>query len=170
MYEYGTKDIERAMQSVLQVLNRRSIPSEETEDLREEFKAIWDDIQVFRNDAAYSAFVNEYIADEHRRYTNPREGEKRRTEPLCGCPSPTCALKRGELPAAAKTRQGSVTQHQSPEQAVTNVIQSHTEPYVLRESDREWWRKTGEPLSDLMDLRARADNLDKSYDVPMPTR
>lgn len=164
MYEYGSNDIERAMRSVLQVLNRKSIPPEETKGLRADFKAIWDDIQVFRSDAAYTSFINEYIADEHRKATTPRDDEDPRSEPLCGCPSPSCALKRGELPAPARTRQGSVTQHLSPQEAVMNTIQSHTEPYVLREADKAWWRATGEPLSDLMELKARADNLDREYD------
>jgi hypothetical protein len=165
MYEYGSRDIEKAMRTVLQVLNRKAIPPEETKALREEFKEIWDDIQVFRSDAAYTSFVNEYIADEHRKSNTPREGEESRSDPLCGCPSPSCALKRGELPAAARTRQGSVTQHLSPQEAVMNEIQSHREPIVLREADREWWRVTGEPLSDLMDLQARADTLDREYDT-----
>lgn len=164
MYDYGSKDIERSMRTVLQVMNREAIPPEETQELREEFRELWDDVQVFRSDAAYTSFINEYIADEYQRATNPRDDQGKRTEPLCGCPSPSCALKRGELPAGARTREGSVTQHLSPQEAVMNVIQKHREPHVLREADRAFWRETGEPLSDLMELKARADQLDRDYD------
>lgn len=165
MYEYGTREIERAMEAVLEVLNRDIIPEEEKEPIREDFQSLWDDIQVFRSDVAYSSFVGEYIADEHRKATEPREDEEPREKPLCGCPSPTCALKRGELPAPARTREGSVTQQLSAEEAVANVIQKHREPHVLREADREWWKATSEPISELLDVKARANALDRKHDT-----
>lgn len=167
MYEYGSEDISDAMEEVVGVLNRRRIPQEEKEDIREDFRDIWDDIQIFRSDVAYASFVGEYIADEHQRKTNPADDQEKREKPLCGCSSPTCALKRGELPAPAKTREGSIAQPQTAEEAVANVIKSHREPFVLREADQEWWRATGEPLSDLMDVKARAVALDKEYNVAL---
>lgn len=168
MYEYGTKEIEDAMETILQVLNRSLIPPEEKETIREDFRRIWDDIQAFRSDVAYVSFVGEYIADEHERATDPSEDEEPREKPLCGCPSPTCALKRGELPAPARTRQGSVAQPLTAEEAVANVIQSHRDPHVLREADREWWRETSEPISELLDVKARAVSLDREYDTALP--
>lgn len=167
MYEYGTKEIEDAMKEVLQVLNHPNIPEEEKDPIRDDFNDLWDDIQVFRSDVAYTSFIGEYIADEHQRATNPSEDEKRRKKPLCGCPSPTCALKRGELPAPARTRQGSLTQQLTAEEAVANVIQKHREPHVLREADREWWKATSEPISELLDVEARAMSLDEKHETAL---
>lgn len=168
MYEHSDKDIKNALGFILKTLNRRAIPLEEREPLREDFTEIWPDLQILRSDAAYTSHVDDYIRDEYERRQNPDDDEEKREKPLCGCPSPTCPLRRGELPAAARTRHGSLIGNKTPEQAVANEIQTHQNPYVLREADRDWWETTSEPVAELLELEARAERLMNEYDGPPP--
>lgn len=173
MYGANERHIEKALQSILLVLNRTTIPESEKRPLREDFQALWEDIQMFRSDAAYVQHIAQYVSAEHQRRVNPDSGDADdgndgRERPLCGCSSPTCALKRGELPAPARTREGGVVGHLSAEQAVANTIQRHRDPYVLQEADRDWWETTGEPLSQLLDLKSRAESIEADAIGPHP--
>lgn len=164
MYEFDQRDVETAIERILQILNRSYIPADEREALRESLADVWDDIQVFRSEDAYSTHVAAYVADEYDRRHNPAEGQERRELPLCGCSSPTCALKRGELPAPARVNQGSILQTRRPEQAVSHVLQRHSQPFVLQEADGDWRRTVSGPLMDLLEVRAQAEQLDSQHD------
>ena len=154
----------RALKGIVMALNRAAITEDEKEPLREGFSRLWPELQAYRGHRRYIDHVSEYITTEYEK-RNPDEGESQRREtPLCGCASPSCALKRGELPAQARVRQGGLLQTQTPEQAVANEIQRHTNPYVLREADRDWRRVTSEPVAELMDLHGEASRLMEKYD------
>ena len=59
-----------------------------------------------------------------------------RQVPLCGCGSPTCALKRGELPAACRDRSGGLLNPRSPIERVNDWIQRHPRPHAIATAHR----------------------------------
>lgn len=159
MHLYKPRDIKNAIDVIMRALRRPGIKETAKEDLREGFAEIWDDLQPFRDAQSYQTHVSRYISEEFRRKHDPREGEEKRQQPLCGCNSPTCPLKRGELLPAAKVNPGGVIDSRSPEQAIANAIQRHPRPFVLEEATQDWHRQTGEPLAELYELKAEARKL-----------
>lgn len=153
MDEYRT--VREAVDTIVRALNTHSASEKKQEELREDFRDLWDDLQPFRDPDAFVNHVTGYIESEYDR-KHPDTGEPKREKSLCGCASPTCWLKRGELPAAIQTSEQSFLQTKTTTDAVSEVLQSHTRPHVLREAVDEWDAKKHGPLRELVDLQARA--------------
>jgi hypothetical protein len=76
--------------------------------------------------------------------------------PLCGCGSPTCDLKRGELPSACRDRSGGLLDPRPPRARVRTYAQRHTQPYVLRVVHRTWVEGYDDLLADAQETLSLA--------------
>lgn len=156
---YSEDNVTKALETILRCLRKVDGGVDDREELRQEVNELWPEIQRLHGGNAYNQHITSYIDEEHRRLHNPREDEVPREQPLCGCSSPTCPLKRGELPAKAKTRAGSSIVDTDPHAAVAETIEQHTKPYVLKEAAEAWHDETGEALMELYELKSDAEYL-----------
>lgn len=79
-----------------------------------------------------------------------------RRVPLCGCQSPTCALKRGDLPAACRDRSRGLLDDRTAAGRIRDFLQSHSSPHALRVAHRSWVDEYDGLLADTRDLLAKA--------------
>jgi len=79
-----------------------------------------------------------------------------RRVPLCGCASPTCDLKRGELPAACRDRSRGLLDDRTPIARIRHFLQSHRQPYALRVAHHAWGDQYSALLVDARDLHSKA--------------
>lgn len=84
-----------------------------------------------------------------------------RQVPLCGCNSPTCDAKRGDLPRACRDPTDGLLDNRSPIERTKQYLTRHSNPHALRVAHRSWAEGYGECLSEaeniLAELRAGKD-------------
>ena len=59
------------------------------------------------------------------------EGVNWQEMPLCGCNSPTCAAKRGELPRSCRDPSNGLLDPRSPIERVEDYVESHNSPHAI---------------------------------------
>lgn len=153
---YSEDNVTDALETILRSLRKVDANMEGREQLREDLNELWPDLQQLHGGNAYSRHLTSYIDTEYRRLHEPEGDEEPREKPLCGCSSPTCPLKEGELPASATVDPNSTIGGDDLENAVAATIQSHTKPYVLEEAAEQWHTATGGVLVELYEIKADA--------------
>jgi hypothetical protein len=78
--------------------------------------------------------------------------------PLCGCSSPSCAIKKGDIPSACKDRSGGLLDDRSPDDRVKQYVQSHRQPHALRVAHQTWVEGYNHLLADAQELLSVARN------------
>jgi len=82
---------------------------------------------------------------------------------LCGCGSPTCSLKCGELPSGCRDRSGGLLDQRSAPERIREYLGSHTQPRALRVAHQTWIEAYAELLADAQDLLSQARRVTPIY-------
>lgn len=143
------------LQSVLDDVNAADVSEERRDELAEKATTAFEECFQYLLPDSYMTSLREFLRIQHELAQTQSDEEvaltadfelvaideadlEPRTTPLCGCSSPTCALKDGEiLPQIRDHSQGLLTS-QEPHERVTTAIQSHEKPYVLQEFQDAW--------------------------------
>lgn len=130
--------------------DRRNELAKQLEELRAE-------ASVYQTDEAYVSYLESGLQQAHAIRTSEQpvpdgavaslsdldrgdgvEAVNWRHTPLCGCHSPTCRAKQGDLPTACRDRSNNLLDPRSPIQRVKDYIEVHRRPHAINVIQRSY--------------------------------
>ena len=126
-------------------------------ELADKLKRIRTEANVYQTDEAYVSHVESGLQQAHAIRTGEQavpddavtslsdlergdgvEAVNWRQIPLCGCHSPTCRAKQGDLPTACRDRSNNLLDPRSPIRRVKDYIEVHRQPHAINVIQRSY--------------------------------
>ena len=132
------REINELSQEVRSLKHNTALSYEVEEYVNRLQSEVQSDLDRLKEPNAFRDFLLQYVDEQYRDY---RDDEKARQEPLCTCPSPSCDLKDGRIPATLNLSN-------SLSQGFVRFRQEHRgQPIVLDEA-RDAWRQKKKRIKD----------------------
>lgn len=152
-----TKDsADELLGAVLGQLETANLSDDEDKRIRTQAVEAYKRVDEAESQDWYVSFVSSYIAEEFRKTQPDDDGDVRRDEPLCRCGSPTCWLKRGDLPPDIRDRSDGLMTTSTAQERTIQFLNAHDNPVVVREAHDEAQTQKRDGRAELIAAKSEA--------------
>lgn len=160
------KSLKYTLEEINTAIRDGQVDDDAKVDVKQDLKQLHRRAERYRSTAEYISFVEAQLGHAHAIRTGeakPKDGavtdvtdwaaidDVRSVDwgqvPLCGCQSPTCDAKRGDLPRACRDPTNGLLDTRTPIKRVKMYLTKHSNPHALRIAHRSWVEGYGECLA-----------------------